>query len=382
MDSNTLVDLGNQRRNEDQYHEALRYYAQSFIEDPENINAWNNYGNVLREIGEPMRAIPFLEHACVIKPDFVTGHFNQAVALLLAGEYARGWEKYEWRWQYEHLANSKPVFNAPEWQGESLEGKTILVYAEQGFGDVIQFSRFLYDLHIRGAEILFVCMTGLVPLFQPSYAIKQCTSDLDALSKFDCWIPIMSLPRVLKVTKDSLRHDLCYIQSQTEYINKWTTLLGSKTKMRIGICWSGRRDNWVNRYKGVPVSYFVDLIKSNPQHEWINLQAEALEDEQQKLNAVPIRSFPGAVQSWADTAGLVHHLDLVISIDTSIAHLAGAMGKPTWIPLTKFAVDWRWGLGIDQTPWYPSARLFRQPDFGDWGSVFAKLDKFLSQFKL
>lgn len=381
MDSNTLVDLGNKCRSEDQYYQALKHYAQSFVDDPENINAWNNYGNVLREIGEPLRAIPFLEHACVIKPDFVTAHFNQAIALLLAGDYIRGWEKYEWRWQYEHLANTKPQFNAPEWQGESLQGKTILVWSEQGFGDVIQFSRFLYDLHLRGAEILFFTMTGLVPLFQPSFAIKHCTANADSLGNFDYWIPMMSLPRVLKVTKDNLRHDLSYIQSQNEYIESWADRLGTKNKMRIGICWSGRRDNWVNRYKGVPVEYFVDLIQSNPQFEWITLQAESYDTEQEKLQTVPIRSFPGAIQSWADTAGLVHHLDLVISIDTSVAHLAGAMGKPTWIPLTKFAVDWRWGLGIDKTVWYPSATLFRQPDFGDWQSVFDRINKFLNQFK-
>ena len=381
MTSDELVAAGNNARSQDQYADALANYAQAFVLDPNNLHAWNNYGNVLREIGEPLRSIPFLQHACVLKPDFVTGHFNQAIAYLLAGDYQNGWQKYEWRWQYEHLANSKPQYNKPEWQGESLEDKTILVCAEQGFGDVIQFSRFLYDLHIRGAKILLLCMTGLVPLFQPSYAIKQCTNDPDSLDAFDYWIPIMSLPRVLGVTLENLRHDLSYISAQPEYTDTWNQKLGPKDSMRIGICWSGRRDNWVNKYKSTPVENFVNLIISNPQHQWINLQAEMYEQEQTLLSNTEVQSFPGAIQSWADTAGLVHHLDLVISVDTSIAHLAAAMGKPTWIPLTKFAVDWRWGLGIDRTPWYPSAVLFRQPDFGDWTGVFEAVKKYLGFFK-
>lgn len=382
MNSHQLVNQGNQLRSEDQYHEALAHYARAFVDDPENKDAWNNYGNVLREIGEPRRAIPFLQHACALDPEFVTAQFNIAIASLLAGDYKLGFEQYEWRWKYEHLANTKPQHQKPEWQGEDLQGKTILVQSEQGFGDVIQFSRFLYDLHLRGADILFVCMTGLVPLFQPSYVIKQCTADLDSLGDFDYWVSIMSLPRILGITQDTIRHDLSYIESQPEYINSWATRLGTKTKMRVGICWSGRRDNWVNRYKGVPVEHFIALTKKFPQHEWISLQAEVYETENEQISNSSIKSFPGSIQTWADTAGLVHHLDLVISVDTSVAHLSGAMGRPTWIPLTKFAVDWRWGTQGNQTPWYPSAQLFRQQEFGDWNTVFEKLVKFLDYYKV
>jgi hypothetical protein len=152
--------------------------------------------------------------------------------------------------------------------------------------------------------------------------------------------------------------------------------------MRIGVCWSGRKDNWVNKYKGVPVEYFVELANKFPQHDWISLQAEAYDHEDEKIKNSTIKTFPGTVNTWADTAGLVHHLDLVISIDTSVAHLAGAMGRPTWIPLTKFAVDWRWGLGVNRTPWYPSAMLFRQPDFGEWTDVFTNIERYLKLFKI
>lgn len=382
MNSDQLVHLGNDYRSKDQYNDALKYYAQAFVNDPLNVDAWNNYGNVLREIGEPKRAKPFLEHACVVKPDFVTAQFNLSIAALLAGDYDYGWKQYEWRWQYEHLAGTKPQTSRPEWQGEDLKGKTILVWAEQGLGDTIQFSRFLYDLHVKGAEILFVCMSGLVPLFQPSYVIKQCTDDPNTLGDFDYWIPMMSLPRVLGVTLENIRHDLSYVESQTEYISQWSERLGPKNNMRIGVCWSGRKDNWVNKYKGVPVEYFVELANKFPQHDWISLQAEAYDHEDEKIKNSNIKTFPGTINTWADTAGLVHHLDLVISIDTSVAHLAGAMGRPTWIPLTKFAVDWRWGLGVNRTPWYPSAMLFRQSDFGEWTDVFTSMERYLKLFKI
>jgi hypothetical protein len=152
--------------------------------------------------------------------------------------------------------------------------------------------------------------------------------------------------------------------------------------MRIGVCWSGRKDNWVNRYKSFPVQHIIDLAQKFPQHDWINLQAEMTDDETSAVHQSNIVSFPGAISHWADTAGLVHHLDLVVSMDTSVAHLAASMGKPTWIPLTKFAVDWRWGTVDDTTPWYPTARLFRQSDFGDWHSVFQQLAKYIDLFKI
>ena len=382
MNSHELVNQGNHYRAQDQYDKALECYATAFVIDPENIHAWNNYGNVLREVGEPKRARPFLQHAIALDPNFVTAHFNLAIADLLAGNYKDGFDGYEWRWHYEHLAGTLPVLPKPQWDGSLLKDKTILLTSEQGFGDTIQFIRFVQPLHRQGARIKLHTLTGLVPLFAGSFVFDQVTDNIDDVGDYDVWLPLMSLPRLLKTTLSNLPHELFYIEALSDNQRKWADLLGPKTKMRIGVCWSGRKDNWTNRYKGVPVDYITDLAKSFPEHEWINLQVETTELEQNALDTTNIRQLPGTIQHWADTAGLVHHLDLVISVDTSVAHLAGAMGRTTWIPLTKFAVDWRWQVNTDLSPWYPSARLFRQPEFGNWTSVFEAIKKYLSFFKI
>lgn len=382
MNADLYVHQGNQLRNQDRYNDALKCYGEAFLLEHNNKHAWNNYGNVLREIGEPGRAIPFLQQAIALDPEFVTANFNLAIANLLNGNYKDGFAQYEWRWQYEHLQGTLPNLDRPRWNGESLQGKTILVISEQGFGDCIQFSRFFLDLINRQATIKFITMPGLVPLFQPSFALKTVTSDYTQVGEYDYWTPMMSLPSLLNVTLENLPHNSRYIQTPIENYTKWRNILGPKTGMRIGICYSGRRDNWVNRYKGVPIEYLIELVELFPQHEWINLQVEPTADEEILLHKNNIRCFPGMIQNWHDTAGLVHNLDLVISIDTSIAHLAGAMGITTYIPLTRFAVDWRWGVKGNTTPWYPTARLFRQLEFGDWKQVFNELAQTINLFKL
>lgn len=382
MKSDLLVAQGNEFRSRDQYQEALRCYAEAYAEDPNNKHAWNNYGNVLREIGEPKRAIPFLQHACELDPTFVTAQFNIAIAALLDNNYELGWQQYEWRWQYEHLAGTLPTLTAPRWTGQDIQGKTILIIGEQGFGDIIQFSRFILDVCDLGANIIFQCLPGLVPLFQHGDAMKKVISQIEDAGDYDYWIPLMSVPGVLKVNIQNLQHFQYYLKAESDNILEWQQRLGPKQKTRVGIAWSGRTDNWVNQYKQIPVKVVADLISRHPEIEWISLQVEASDEVTKSLNAVGLKTYPGTIKDWGDTAGLVHHLDLIISADTSIAHLAGAMGRETWIPLTKFAVDWRWGVTENTTPWYPTAKLIRQPDFGDWKSVINRISKFLQIFKI
>ena len=382
MTPDELIFLGNDFRSKDQYDLALKHYAQAFVEDRNNIHAWNNYGNVLREIGEPKKAIPFLQHAIAIDPDFVTAHFNLAVAYLLDGQYTEGWDKYEWRWRYEHLNGTLPKLTKPRWTGQSLNGKTVLVISEQGFGDCIQFARFFSDLIKKNASIKYLTMASLTRLFTSNTLVQKVTHSYEAIGDFDYWIPMMSLPSVLNVTFENLAHSSRYIQTSNENTQKWRSILGPKKGIRIGICYSGRRDNWVNKYKGVPIAHFMALVQKFPDHEWINLQVEPANNEEQTLKDNNVRCFDGMIQDWHDTAGLLSNLDIVISIDTSVAHLAGAMSIPTYIPLTKFAVDWRWGLMNDTTPWYPTVRLFRQEDFGNWTTVFDKIANTVQIFKL
>lgn len=382
MTPDQLVDLGNEYRAQLQPEQALACYAQSFTTDRRQISAFNNYGNVLREIGDPEGAIPFLQRALTLNSGFVTAKFNLAVAQLLAGDYANGWANYECRWDYEHLSGTLPQFKEPRWTGQDLNGKTILVVGEQGHGDNIQFARFLYDLHSRGAVILLQVTAGLVPVMAATGVVHRVGTYGDDLGEFDCWTPIMSLPLYLGVTLKNLPRPLGYLQSNTALSTKWTRELGLKRKMRVGLSWSGRRDSWLNQHKAIPFDQVCQFLAQNPNYDWINLQADCTEEEQAILDSLGVRSFPGMIQSFADTAALMSSMDQVISVDTAVAHLAAALGKPTFIALNNFAVDWRWLLNRKDSPWYPSAILFRQPEIGNWAPVLAQLTTQLALAKI
>lgn len=381
MNTEQLIEHGNRCREENQPLQALACYAQAFIQDPDSFSAWNNYGNVIRELGRPDRAIPFLETAIKIIPDQSTANFNLAVAYLLMGDYRRGWLQYEWRWKFEHLNGLLPNFEQPRWVGQDLKDKTILVIGEQGHGDNIQFARFLIHIKSLGAKIVFQTTDALVPLFT-STAIDKTIGFLDTLPEFDYWIPIMSIPGVIGITLDNLPQDLNYISANNNSIKEWANRLGPKTRLRVGFCWSGRRDSWINRHKSMPFSTMLDLIKKNPNYEWINLQTDCSEEEANILKEAGVSCFPDLINNFNDTAALITNLDVVLSVDTAVAHLSGALGRPTWIMLSQYALDWRWLLNRDDSPWYPAARLFRQPAMGDWQSVTNKVDKFLSLFKI
>lgn len=378
----TLIEEGNRLRGENRPDQALKCYTLAMCHDPDSSAAFNNYGNVMRECGQARRGIPFLEHAIILDPTSVTAKFNLAVSYLILGDYVRGWPAYESRWQYEHLAGTEPQHKQPRWAGQDLKDKTILVVGEQGHGDNIQFCRFLFNLHAAGARVLFQTTEGLIPLLNNSSVINWIGRYNDTPPEFDYWIPIMSLPGVLGVTLDNLPKQVQYLNAHPEAAAAWLKLLGPKKRMRVGFSWSGRRDAWLNRHKGVPFETMLTMVKNNPQYEWINLQVDATAEEDQALADAGVTRYPGSVQSFADTAALINCLDVVISVDTAITHLAAAMGRPTWLMLQWFATDWRWMLDRDSNPWYPTVRIFRQPSMGDWTTVTKKIEQYLSWFKI
>ncbi len=382
MNTNELIDQGNTLRSQNQPLKALEYYAQAFVQDPDSSAAWNNYGNVIRECGYPARGIPFLEHAIVLDPNSVTARFNLAVCFLMSGDYTRGWQQYEWRWKYEHLDGTLPKYTQPRWTGQDLKGKTIMVQGEQGHGDNIQFVRFLYNLHVLGAKIKLKVTDGLIPMLSAGSIIDRVMSYNEEDNEFDYWIPIMSIPGVLGITLENLPRPVNYLNADVGLQKQWLDVLGPKKKMRVGFAWSGRRDAWLNQHKGMPFETMLDLIKRNPQYEWINLQIDATPEETQALSDAGVKMFPGAIRSFAETAALIMAMDVVLSVDTAIAHLSGALGRPTWIMLNWFGTCWRWMTVREDTPWYSTARLFRQPAIGDWNSVTKKVEQYLSWFKV
>ena len=382
MTSNELVLAGNQHRANHDPEQALSCYAQAFVLDRHNAHAFNNYGNVLRECGDPAGAIPFLQRAMALDPTNTTAQFNLSVAYLLMGDYAQGWPQYETRWNFEHMAGTLPKYSQPQWAGQDLEGKTIFVVSEQGLGDNIQFVRFLEVLLNKKAQIILSANSNLAPLFEKSSSRIQIVATDQIPEQFDYWIPIMSIPNAINLTLDTLPRNLAYLKADPEKIEHWRQQLGPKHRLRVGFCYSGRKDNWLNAHKGMDIDTMLELVKQNSNYDWINLQMDADAEDLEKMQDLNCSIYNDQINNFADTAGLVHHLDVVISVDTAAAHLAGAMGRPTWIPLNWFGTDWRWLLDRNDSPWYPSVRLFRQPAMGAWTPVLDKIHQYLALFKI
>ena len=381
MTIDELIEQGNTAREHNDPEAALRYYAQALTQDRNSASAFNNYGNVLRECGDPAGAIPFLQRSIQLAPGHPTAQFNLAVAYLLSGDYARGWAQYETRWNYEHLAGQLPSYTQPRWVGQDVKDKTVLIVGEQGHGDNIQFVRFIGDIAQRGAKVVLALNPSLRPLIV-SPSIPTVLVDGDPLPEFDYWIPIMSIPGVVGATVENIASVQYYLTADAQLQKEWQTVLGPKNRLRVGFCWSGRRDTWINRHKGMPFETMLELIKRNPGYEWVNLQCDCTAEEEAELIAAGVRAYPGAIRSFADSAALLMHMDVVLSVDTAVAHLAGALGRPVWVMLSQYALDWRWLLDRDSSPWYSTARLFRQPKMGNWLSVTDKIHKFLSWYKI
>jgi hypothetical protein len=380
-----LIAQGNTYREQHQPELALQQYATAMVTDRGSSSAFNNYGNVLREIGDPVGAVPFLQRAIQLDPANVTHHFNLSVAYLLGGDYVRGWPAYEARHNFEHLKGTIPNYTWPVWNGEDLNGKTIFIRGEQGHGDIIQFVRFIQNLKNIGATVTVQVTDSLIPLIQSSEigrGVRVLSYAEPPGDAFDYWLPIMSLPGKLNVRVDNLPTVIQYLNPDPALVADWRRNLGVKNRLRVGFAWSGRRDSWINQHKAMPFETMLGLIGSHADYEWYNLQTDCTTEEEKELESVGVRCFPGGVNTFADTAALVANLDVVVSVDTATAHLAAALGKPTWIMLNNYAPCWRWLLNRDDTPWYATARLFRQPVMGDWATVVERIKLHLKLFKI
>lgn len=379
----SLVCRGNCYRALDQYQLALADYGRAFIENPENASAYCNYGNTLRELGRPEIAIPFLQVAQKLDPSNVTSFFNESVAHLLAGDLLPGWDLYESRWEYEHQKGLKPVINRPELTidiiNQGLANKTVLLYSEQGFGDTIHFCRYIINLRARGAKIILVTRSELFPLFAGDSNI-QVTDTFDGLDEFDYHCALLSLPRVFRTTLETIPAPIKYLNANERDVQRWKKELGPKTQMRVGITWSGNRTTWINRYKGMNLENLIPLFDN--QCQFINLQHDSTDEENALLAKHNVLNVNNQLTNFHDTAALICNLDVVITVDTAVAHLAGALGVPTWVMLNNYGTDWRWLLNRSDNPWYPTARLFRQPSPQDWQSVIRDVDQHLKLFKI
>jgi tetratricopeptide (TPR) repeat protein len=361
------------------YEEALEYFGKALLHHPDSAELHFNTALSLQELGRRAAALESYGRATALAPDFAAAHWNEALCRLQMADFVEGWKKYEWRWKYDALKKPKPDFEQQIWLGdEPLEGKTILLYSEQGIGDAIQFYRYTTLLSAKGANVVMQVPGALVSLLADQGNPCRIVSKNDPLPPFDCYCPLLSLGLAFRTALDTIPANTPYLHAPAIAVERWRARLGARTQPRIGLVWSGSASHANDRHRSIPLAVLAKVI--SPNLHFISLQKEVKSTDLATLQELPAVFHAGEeLEDFADTAGLIANLDLVISVDTSVAHLAGALGKPVWV-LLPFNPDWRWLSERHDSPWYPSARLFRQPRYGDWDSVVAETAAALKEF--
>ena len=359
--------------------EALPGLDRALAARPEDAGALNNKATILKSLGRLDEACDLFRRSLAINPDDADARTNYAMALLLNGDFVTGWPEYEARWLKKSNLRKRPPLSFKPWQGEPLEGRRIVVFAEQGLGDIVQFSRYLPLLCRRGADVTFLATDSVQAILRAAFPEVTVISEVgDAVAgKFDFQCAMMSLPLRFGTLEDSIPDSCPYLKPEAERIARWCDRIGTEG-FRVGICWQGNPDRAVDAGRSIPLEAFAPLA-SVPGVRLISLQRNA-GCEQLEGNSFAVETlgpdFDSGRAAFVDTLAAMESLDLVITSDTSMAHVAGALGWPVWVALKKVP-DWRWLMGRQDCPWYPSMRLFRQTAAGDWVDVFARMAKAL-----
>ena len=360
--------------------EAEQAYAQAVACKPSMAQAHNNRGAALRDLRRLDEALAAFEAAIQLRPDYADAHFNQAMCRLLMGDHAAGWAQYEWRWRIRQADAARRLPAERLWLGrEDVQGRTILLHAEQGLGDTLQFCRYAPSLAARGARVILQAQPGLERLLAGLEGVDRVVRQGAEPPPFDLHTPLMSLPLALNDAPETAGFHQPYVRADPQLRAQWARRLAGSSGLRVGLVWAGaaRPDqpiaSAVDQRRSLPLAAFAPLWPIEAV-QFYSLQKGVAAAQLAAPDAArpPIIDHSDALADFADTAALVANLDLVISCDTSVAHLAGAMGKPVWI-LSRFDGCWRWGAQGETTDWYPSARLFRQTAPGDWAGVIARV---------
>lgn len=409
--SNAIVFLhaGAALHNLARYEEAIACYDAAIRLAPDLGEAYNNRGNSLMTLGRfkdaansfsqaarllPASPVPLTARASALQalghvsqaeancrmalkmaPDFAQAHWNLALNLLLQGYYSEGWQEYEWRWNRADFTSPRRHTDFPLWDGSELHGRTILLHAEQGFGDAIQFVRYIPLVVQQGGSVVLECHSQLVSLFEGMEGVLAVVPFGSPLPEFSFQAPLLSLPHIFNTNLESIPSKVPYITVPTACRDKWASLVQSHpASVRVGLVWAGK--SYPDPLRSCRL---LDLacLATEMKITFFSLQVGA-GSEECKMPPIGMQlvDLTCQIQDFADTAALIEQLDLVICIDTAVAHLAGALGKPTCL-LLPFAPDWRWLLKRNDSPWYPSMRLFRQSQPTDWGPPIENLKAYI-----
>ncbi|GAB3473005.1 hypothetical protein GCM10011496_19070 [Polaromonas eurypsychrophila] len=355
-----------------QFRAALESYNQAIALKADHAEAYNNRGSAFRDLQQPQAAIDSYDQAITLQPDYAKAHLNRSLCLLQMGDFEHGWEEYEWRWEDEALQKSVRQFTQPLWLGaEPLHGKTILLHAEQGFGDTLQFCRYARLVSDLGARVLLEVQAPLAGLLAELDGVAQVLKCGEPLPAFDCHCPLLSLPFAFKIRLDKLPAGASYLAPLPDKVAQWAARLGEKSTPRVGLVWSGSATHKNDRNRSVRLSEWLRFLPEGLQY--VSLQKETRAEDKETLALNPhIVRLDEEITDFSDTAALCEMMDVVVSVDTSVAHLACAMGKSTWIALP-LNPDWRWLLERSDSHWYPCAKLYRQEAAGDWDGVFRRI---------
>jgi tetratricopeptide (TPR) repeat protein len=354
------------------YEEARAAYEEALRLKPDFAAAHNNLANVHRDLLQLDRALECFAKASTLDPNYVDPHWNRALVWLLQGDLERGWDEMEWRWKLKHFPQK--LWSQPLWDGSPLHGRTIVLRAEQGLGDTVQFVRYAPLVKERGGKVILCCHAPLLRLLAGFPGVDQLVPSNQPPTDFDVWIPLMSLPRVFATTLATIPAAVPYLHADPQLVERWNKTLAAYPGFRIGIAWKGSAANKTDHQRSIPLAGFAPLaavpgvrlisLQKGPGSEQIKMVPFEVIDLGDQLDA--------ASGPFMDTAAVMKNLDLVISCDSAPAHLAGALGVPVWLALP-FSPDWRWLLEREDSPWYPTMRLFRQPRPGAWEPLVQRM---------
>jgi tetratricopeptide (TPR) repeat protein len=375
--------LSNLLRKTGRLDEALAAAKEAVRVDREYADGYNNIGAALNEMGRVAEALVEYRRALALKPGATVARMNAAVAMLQLGDLERGLPEYEWRWKLRPEIKMLP---GPQWRGEELGGKTILLYGEQGMGDTIQFVRYAPLVASRGGKVLLQCHDELLRLLEGVPGVHKVYPATKPSPLYHVQCPLMSLPLAFGTRLETIPAPPDYLKADPALAQRWGDKLRANVEaetasatLRVGVAWAGRADHNNDRNRSMQLTQLAPLFDAT------NIALYSLQKGERGMDAVPAAGrgkwldYTADLHDFAETAALVSHLDLVISVDSAVVHLAAAMGKPTWV-MIPFVPDWRWMMKGDVSPWYPTIQLFRQSAIGDWASVVQRVREALDSF--
>jgi tetratricopeptide (TPR) repeat protein len=358
------LNLGNALKAQGSFDMAESAYRTALAVNPADPRIYLNLSNTLRELHRMEEAIALLRSAVQCSPNFAEAHRDLAFALLLMGDLQAGFAENEWRWKTDEMSKRRRALPSPTWNGEDLSERTLFVYTEQGYGDAIQFARYIKVVADKGARVILECQQPLTRLLATVKGVSRLLVRGDPVPPADFHLPLLSCPRVLGTTLNSIPNEVPYLKAPGT--GPIAQILANESRVKVGLVWAGNPSHENDANRSLPYEALSPLLGATGTAFYsLQLGEQAIRRASSDRQLVDLTAH---VQDFADTAAVIEQLDLVVTVDTAVAHLAGALGKKVWL-LLPFAPDWRWLLHRSDSPWYPTMRLFRQERSGDWNGV-------------